>query len=296
MTFWGNAPTGSFASLYLPAVSATEIVGLAGQLYASHRLTVDDANTIRCPAEGVTFVPLPEGTAANAGLLTVELPFGIKKGDAYTIQVRQITDAELEPPPIIARGRQLAARGKNTIDWRRTSGQFQFNVVIRTREQLLYREERLLAWLKWISQSISAASRWRPVWDRYLTLIGGRVDGFGGDPNAVLPSATGTVPKPPQYHPPHHPPHEVQCPTRECIAHTGKVLGLIYDRFGDFEGFVLLDHCGLERCYHAREHAVERLVRSAWTERAVITVSSPLHDPKEPATIVVRSAPEPFQH
>ncbi|APA90355.2 hypothetical protein BJG93_32665 (plasmid) [Paraburkholderia sprentiae WSM5005] len=296
MIFWGNTPAGSFASLYLPAVSATEVVGLAGQLYASHRLSVDDAHTIGFPAEGVTFVPLPEGTAANAGLLTVELPPGIEKGDAYTIQVRQITDAELEPPPIIARGARLAARGKNTIDWRRTSGQFQFNVVIRTREQLLYREERLLAWLKWISQSISAVSRWRPVWDRYLALIGGRVDGFGGDPNTVLPSPTGTVPKPPAHHPPHHPPHEVPCPTEERTAHTGKVSGLVYDRFGDFEGFVLLDLCGVEHRYHAREHAVERIVRSAWTERSVITVFSPRHDPQEPAAIVVQSAPEPFQH
>jgi hypothetical protein len=296
MILWGNTPAGSAASLYLPAVNSADILNLAGQLYASHHLSADDAHTIRCPAAGVTFIPLPVGTAANAGLLTVELPPGIKKGEAYTIQVRQITEAELEPQPIITRGPKLGQRDKFTIDWRRTTGQFQFNLVISTREQLLYREERLLAWLKWISQSIPTSSRWRPVWDRYLVLIGGRVDGFGGDPNTIEPSPTGTVPhlKPPKPH--HHPPHEPPCPKEERISHTGKVVGVIHDRFGDFEGFALLDECGMEHCYHAREHATERLVRAAWAERAVITVFSPRHCPKEPAAIVIRRAPEPFQH
>jgi hypothetical protein len=74
------------------------------------------------------------------------------------------------------------------------------------------------------------------------------------------------------------------------------VVGLTHDRFGDFEGFVLLDECGVEHLYCSREHSVERLVRGAWTERAVITVFSRRQCPNEPAAIVVRRAPEPFQH
>lgn len=297
MIFWGNTPRGSTASLYLPTVNAADVLSLAGKLYASHRLSAEDAHTLHCPAEGVTFVPLPEGTAATAGLLTVELPPGIKKGDAYTIQVRQLTEAELEPGPILTRGPKLGQRDKYTLDWRRTTGQFQFNIVISTREKLLYREERLLAWLKWISLSIPAKNRWRAIWDRYLVLIGGRVDGFGGNPDDIQPSPTGTVPHPKPPKPPaHHHPHEAPCPEEERIARTGKVVGLVHDRFGDFEGFMLLDECGREHRYYAREHATERLVRTAWVERAVLTVLSPRHRPHEPAAIVVRRAPEPFQH
>jgi len=303
MILWGNTPDGSAASIYLPAVNVADVLTLAGQLYSNHSLTQGDAHTIRCPAAGVTFVPLPEGTAAIAGLLTVELPPGIRKGDEYTIQVRQVTEAELEPPPIITRGvkserpRQAVHRGKTsrdafTIDWRRVAGAFQVNIVISTKEHLLFREERLLAWAKFIYQSIPSGNRWRPVWARYLTLIGGRVTDFGGDPNSIQPSPTGTVPHPSK-HPPKHP---LPCPTEERVAHTGKVVGLIHDRFGDFEGFVLLDECGQEHTYCGREHAVERLVHGAWTERIVITVFSPRHRPKDLAAIVVRRAPEPFQH
>lgn len=295
MILWGNTPAGSSASLYLPAFNASDILTLAGQLYSSHLLSAEDAHTIRCPAQGVTFIPLPQGTAANAGLLTVELPTGVKKGDAYTIQVRQLTASEIEPPPIIMRGPKRGKRDETSLDWRRTKGQFQFNLVISTREQILYRETRTLAWLKWISQAIPATSRWRPVWDRYLSLIGGRVDGFGGDQNTVQPSSTGTVPHPKQTK--QHAPQEPQpCPKEDRISRTGKVVGVIHDRFADFEGFLLLDECGEEHCYRAREHAMESLVRRAWAERAVVTVVAPRSRPNEPVAIVLRRAPEPFQH
>jgi hypothetical protein len=110
------------------------------------------------------------------------------------------------------------------------------------------------------------------------------------------------VPHPPHHkpHPPHHHPKHpsycAPCAGEERIGRTGKVVGLMHDRFGDFEGFVLLDECGVEHLYCSREHSVERLVRGAWTERAVITVFSPRQCPNEPAAIVVRRAPEPFQH
>jgi hypothetical protein len=292
MILWGNTPAGSEASIYLPAINAANILTLAGRLYSNHFLTLEDVHTIRCPAAGVTFLPLPEGIGAAAGLLTVDLSPGIRKGDAYTIHVRQVTEAELEPPPIISREATRSVRDAYTLDWRRVAGAFQFNIVISSREQLLYREERLLAWLKWIYESIPTSNRWRPVWTRYLTLIGGRVTGFGGDPNSIQPSPTGTVPHPP--HPKY--PHPAPCPEEERVAHTGKVVGLIHDRFGDFDGFMLLDECGVEHTYCSREHAVERLVRTAWTERVVITVFSLRRCSNDPVAIVVRRAPEPFQH
>jgi hypothetical protein len=76
---------------------------------------------------------------------------------------------------------------------------------------------------------------------------------------------------------------------------TGKVIGIIYDRFGDFEGFILLTEGGHERSFHAREHEIEELIRRAWAERIVITVIVRRDEPSIPASIIVRRAPEPFQ-
>jgi hypothetical protein len=63
-----------------------------------------------------------------------------------------------------------------------------------------------------------------------------------------------------------------------------------------FEGFYLLTTHGQEERLHSREHAIERLVTRAWAERQVITVFVLNQHPHVPVTIVVRSAPEPFQH
>lgn len=47
------------------------------------------------------------------------------------------------------------------------------------------------------------------------------------------------------------------------LEFTGKIAGLIYDRFGDFDGFLLLSERGHERRFYAREEQVERVVRGA---------------------------------
>ncbi len=293
MILWGDTPEGSSASLYLPELDAAKIVGLADALYGRHQLTLQDAHTIRCPAAGVTFVPIPLGTARTAGLLTVELPPGIRKGEIYEIVVRQVTEAQLAPPPVIQRApRPRRKEVAQQLAWRQVAGAFQITIVISTKEQLLYPEERLLAWLRWIFQTLPQTSRWYPVWQRYLELIGGRVSGFGGDPGKILPSSTGTVP-----HPTHHPqPHKAPFEEERRRQSTGKVVGLIHDRFGDFEGFLLLTERGEELPFRSHEHAIERLARGAWTERTVVTVFAEHHHPQAPCAIIVRRAPEPFQH
>jgi hypothetical protein len=125
------------------------------------------------------------------------------------------------------------------------------------------------------------------VWQRYLEQISGRVSGFGGDPGTILPSPTGTVPG---HHLPPHKEHDHR------LGFTGKVAGLVHDRFGDFEGFCLLTEHGREERFRSHEHAIERLATRAWAERQVITVFALNQDPQVPVTIVVRRAPEPFQH
>ena len=97
LIFWGSTPVGSTASFYLPAVHAADVIALANSMYPAHRLTIIDANTIGCPVGDATLIPIPKGVGAYAGLLAVDLPPGIRRGDSYDIVVRQITKATAIP-------------------------------------------------------------------------------------------------------------------------------------------------------------------------------------------------------
>jgi hypothetical protein len=131
-------------------------------------------------------------------------------------------------------------------------------------------------------------SRWYPVLQRYIDQIGGRVRGFGGDPGKILPSPTGDVPDSRYQHCDYH-------DHGRRSQFTGKVVGIVYDRFGDFTGFLLLTEAGREMEFFAREHAVEHLVQRAWRKRILITVFVHESRPTYPAWIVLRQAREPYE-
>jgi hypothetical protein len=139
--------------------------------------------------------------------------------------------------------------------------------------------------MKWKLAETPATSRWRPVLLRYIAQIEGRVKGLGGDPGKILPSPTG-------YPPPgatggqgehggdhrHHHPH----------GHTGKIGGVFYDRFGDFDGFELTTLEGRELRFHCDQGDLEDLVLLAWRERILISVGAQPHEPHRAASIVLR--------
>jgi hypothetical protein len=293
MITWGNTPQGSVASIYLPAVASSDIIALANSMYGKHRLTASDPNTIQCPAGDVTLVPVPKGQGRYAGLLSVNLPATVGRGDMYTVAVRQLTlvSATIEPPPPPPPQPQIALQAKpalattqrESFSWRQVLGAFQYTLTVTPSDQVLYPEERLLAWLKWRVGVTPPSSRWLPVLQRYLNLTEGRVLQLGGDPTGVLPSQTGNVPttKPVPPGPPPRP------PAGTCDF-TGKVVAIHYDRFGDFCGFNILSEEGREHRFRGREHAMEELIRRAWTERTVISVLVEEHDRDWPVTVTLR--------
>jgi hypothetical protein len=69
--------------------------------------------------------------------------------------------------------------------------------------------------------------------------------------------------------------------------YTGKVVGIIYDSSGDFEGFLLLTEGGKEKKFHVSERRIEELVRFAWEKRVVISVFERA-SLKTPSSIVLR--------
>ena len=201
MIDWSNVPRGQAAEIYLPAVDADAVIAKATELYRVERLTRVDAHTIGCTTGGVTYIPLPKGSGDGAnftGLLSVNLPDGIRKGQNYTVLVRQLTNASgratppLPPPPQInaAKAAVTVTHG-DTIQWRRVLGTFQVNIPVSTKEILLPREERRLSIFRWIGEAMPPQRRWHPVFQRYLEGIAQKVQGFGGDPDDIEPSFGG---------------------------------------------------------------------------------------------------------
>jgi hypothetical protein len=164
-------------------------------------------------------------------------------------------------------------------------GAFQLSIPAKAKEQILPREERDFSVLRWIGEAIPTVSRWKPVFNRYLEVIAGRVKEFGGDPISIQPSPTGDGKG--TSHPGGPGGHE-----RE-LCFTGKVEEIIYDRYGDFEGFSL-DTVHGEQGFRSRERDVAHLVERAWRERLRITVCVAHHDRHRLLNIVVHQPPVLF--
>jgi hypothetical protein len=268
MIDWGNTPSGSSARLYLPGAGAAAVLELAAKMYPTQRLRRVDASTLQCSAGGATWVPVPQGVSNLAAMLTVDLPATVRKGQAFTVVVRQVTSD--------TQAQRLDSRtGSASTPERRVLGTFQLTIPVSTEEMLLEPEERLLSLMRWIERGIPANDRWVPVFARYVAQIADRVAGFGGDPKQVLPSPTGAgTPK-------------RQPKPEKCLSFTGKIAGLVFDRFGDFEGFLLDSEDG-ERAFHSREREIEELVERAWRERLRVTVRVDRDEPHRPLSIVIR--------
>jgi hypothetical protein len=171
MIVWGDVPEGTQATIYWPGIDVEAVVRMAALRGSSPRLEVADGETLRVRVEGdVTFVPVPGGRAQPiAGLLSIELPEGVRKGELYTVSAHQWSGLT-----------------------RRMLGAFQVTIRVDGAEGILVRDLHDLAVLRHIGQAIPAGDRWRPVFDRYLGGLADRVRAFGGDPDEAIPSPNGS--------------------------------------------------------------------------------------------------------
>jgi hypothetical protein len=176
----------------------------------------------------------------------------------------------------------VEGRQHDLVEWRRVLGTFQVSIPVQTRPMLLEAEERLLSVLRWIARSIPTRERWHPVFERYLAQVTDRVTALGGDPAQITPSSSGEDWRrlPPT-------------PGRDTVCATGKIAGLIFDRYGDFEGFILDTEHG-DRRYTTRERDLAELAERAWRERLRVTVCTQRHSPHQPETIMILQPPVTF--
>jgi hypothetical protein len=133
-----------------------------------------------------------------------------------------------------------------------------------------------LSVMKWVSETIPTTSRWYLIMQRYLRQIGGRVTYMGGNPTVIPPSSTGIWTTKFSHPQPHG--------ERRFV---GKVESVIYDRFGDFEGFTLETIGGEIKRFESREPHIEELARRAWQERHRVMAVAEAHHEHRPALIVL---------
>jgi len=225
MIAWGNTPAGTVARIYLPTVSADELLELAAKRYSAAKLSRVDEHTIECQVDQVTYLPIPPGPSLNhTGLLTIDLPPGVQKGQEFHAIVRQVTSHSAQkmvafvaealvegqaahetdvrhetgvtpaPPASPASPASPAAQTTQTTDlgaWKRVLGTFQVSIPVQTKQVMLAPEERLYSILRWILASLPPHDRWYPVFHRYVGEIALRVQGLGGNPALIPPSPTG---------------------------------------------------------------------------------------------------------
>lgn len=282
MIDWSNTPPGSVANIYWPGVSAQSVLTLAAQLYPSQALSAADANTVQCRVvSAVTYIPIPAGTGDSfAGLFSVSLPASVQIGDEFEIVVRRITTrqgTQATPPNKPLPPRVATAIPEKQRVWRYITGSFLVRIPIQKLSAILPNDETLLAVLKWRLGQIDSGNRWYPVLLRYINYLSNRINGRGGNASEIPPSPNG-------YQPPSRTP--AKRPGEHC--YTGKVIGIRYDRFGDFEGFTIMSEEGQEHYFRGREHKMEEIVRGAWMERTLISVFVKSHDPDWSASIVLR--------
>jgi hypothetical protein len=277
MIDWGNTPKGSVASIYWPQASSLDVVRLSMLMYADVPWTATDGHTVQCTVEHpVTYLPIPFGTGASfAGLFTIDLPIGVKAGQQFNVVVRRVRSRQAPAltnnTGIAAQARVDAERKPPVTDWRYIVGTFQVTIPVSTEAPLLWPEENTLAIMKWRFLNTAPASRWYPVLQRYLSYLVGRVNGFGGKAGAIPASPNGA----PEPGPGKGTGTGTGTGLGECggalVEYRGKVCEVLFDCFGDFEGFVLESCCGTRR-FTACESGIADVVLRACRERLVLSV------------------------
>ncbi|MFL6863816.1 MAG: hypothetical protein ACJ8DZ_12555, partial [Allosphingosinicella sp.] len=188
--------------------------------------------------------------------------------------------------------KQVAAARRDAGWWRETIGAFQIGIPVSVKADMLAHHARLLSVFRWRAEHLSPNSRWYAALHRYVELLGDKVRALGGDPWAFPATPDGAIPgkEGGQGH------GGVTGGDKDGLgsaegddwlsgttglegtdaasggAESGKVSGLLFDHFGDFEGFTLESYGGAHHRFFSREAAILGLARTAWIERYVVTV------------------------
>lgn len=267
-----SLPLGATASLYIPAIAADNILSAAARLLGNHLLRKLDAHTVGYAAQGIAYVPAPDAAGNLAGFLDVKLPAGIGAGRKFTVVVNQLATQTARIP---VSSSDAVRRSFSQIAWREVTGTFKLALRTYAPSEALPRLEQNLSFLRWVFESVPDDSRWHPVFVRYLAALASLIRNFGGNPQLIPPSSTGdwrgTKPQGPA----------------DKRHFTGKIEGLIFDHFGDFEGFYLQTDEDERLQFYSREPNLRHVVERAWSARLRVTVVAEPDRPDRPRRLVL---------
>jgi hypothetical protein len=102
---WSAAtPGGTVLRLHIPSWNARDVVELADRFYPRHDIDAIDEHTIEMPSGGTRYVPIPVSHHRQTGVIAVEFPLGVRKGQRFDVSVRQVTNrvrnANVPPPRV----------------------------------------------------------------------------------------------------------------------------------------------------------------------------------------------------
>ncbi len=273
---WNNIPPDTIASIYAPDWNADDILELAAALRPGPQtLSKQDANTITCPARNITYIPIPgRVTQPMPGLITLQLPPTVRVGEEFKVDVQQHSGLTFDT----RFGRiESSASQPNDLNFstRKVLGAFRMTAVVKAGAPLLHKAVRNLAVLKYILQAIPTNDGWYPVFVRYIGQLGDKVGGLGVDPGQIGPS-------------PDDPGIPGGAGEGKVHCYTGKVCEVIFDCFGDFEGFIL-ESCDGRHRFRSSEVGIGRLVLKACQDRLWLSVCVREDDRDRIHEIIVRS-------
>lgn len=204
--------------------------------------------------------------------------------------------------------------------WRETIGSFQLGVPVSVKEDMLVHHLRLLSVFRWRLAKLRRSSRWHATLRYYVELMIRKVQGLGGDPFGIPVTPDGQIGDAGKPHPggkPGHKPGEgggvgtedpfLEPGEDDWLGETdgladpdkasawrvsGKVSGLLYDHFGDAEGFTLETYGGGHVRFFSREAAVMQIARKAWRKRFVVTVMTVSGKSRQVRRLLVRGYPD----
>lgn len=280
MIDWGDTPLGTVATLYLPGLNANQIMQLADRLYPRNRLTLVDSSSVQVEVTGgVSYVPVPAGGIGDlAGLLTLDLPATVRKGQLFRVVLHQVIDTppqrpSVSPPPVLEAEPAAVAPGREPRPARHIVGSFQFSVEVQTAAQILPIVERTRTNLQRVVPTIPVDNRWYPVMHRYLDQVTAKVTSLrDGGEEGVKDHG------------------QVRDHDQDRVRLEGKVEGILYDAFGDFNGFLLRTEDRVHE-FRTREPDLERLVTRAWRDRIAMRVIARVDAPHIPIEIVLLRLP-----
>jgi hypothetical protein len=216
--------------------------------------------------------------------------------------------------------KQVEEARRKSIVWRETVGGFQLGVPVSVKGDMVEHHARLLSVLRWRAEFVRRDSRWYTPFRYYVELIAKKVAALGIDPHSIPTTPDGQFDLPGRGDAPGRPggghgglpggadpghgtfepgdddwldettglpdPHRV----RPAMI-SGKVSGLLFDHFGDFEGFTLEVYSGHNVRFFSREPAIREIVEQAWRQRPVVTVVTVAAKSHRVRRVLVRGYP-----